>query len=111
MRNWLPYITKIHARFSVFDKTSVGVREFLRQVNAPKCVASNPKCEVSQEVLAMWDASPPSLTISFVNDTTQTLTTNEMVVDSIIEDVETTCTLIENDYMAKGIPLPTQEGV
>ena len=111
MRNWLPFINRIHVRYNAFDDDSGALREFVRQVQAPKCAASNPQCEVVQEIAEPWCTKPPMLSLAFVNDSTTSLDTATMQVDTIIGEVEATCLAIENELLAKGHPVPGQDGM
>mmetsp|Transcript_2944 Transcript_2944/g.4785 ORF Transcript_2944/g.4785 Transcript_2944/m.4785 type:complete len:117 (-) Transcript_2944:64-414(-) len=60
------YVRRVDIRFNPFDSRTTSARELLRQVQASRLKAANPKLEIDAKVLNSAEA--PSAVFKFVDD-------------------------------------------
>lgn len=60
-------------------------------------------------MVPFYSKQPPTVALEYVNGLTQEFETAEMEVRDLIEEISTSCAAIENEYMAKGLPVPQED--
>ena len=60
-------------------------------------------------VVPFYSKQQPTVMLEYVNGFKQEFVTADMEVRDLIDEISTSCASIENEYMAKGLPVPQEE--
>ena len=62
-----------------------------------------------QTVVPFYSKQAPTVALEYVNGFKQEFVTSDMEVRDLIEEISTSCSAIENEYMTKGLPVPQED--